>query len=285
MALAQGLGADVRNGGRVVLADLARRADQALLHDAGDVVPGVQELTEAHRQGSLAPEEIRAFTYVVSGRGYHLLLGLRHARDWVAIRPRAFEAALAGVRGAYRVVVCDCDADVEGEADGGSIDVEERNTMSRTAARGADAVFAVGHPGVKGLHSLITVIGDLLTFGVPAAAIVPVINRAPRSQRSRAELAGALRDLLPPQEEPLSPVWLPERNVDDAVRDQVRLPGALTEPLSRAWRPAMAAARLRGGGPPTGSPHEPTAPGSLGTMAEDETPGWSPGPDDQRATG
>src|SRR5258705_13776579 len=45
MALAQGLGA--AGGQRVVLADLALHAEQSMLHDVGDVVPGVQELVEA----------------------------------------------------------------------------------------------------------------------------------------------------------------------------------------------------------------------------------------------
>src|SRR5205085_729703 len=54
IALAQGLGSDVRYGGLVLLADLALNADQAMLHDARDVVPGVQELVEAHRNGEPA---------------------------------------------------------------------------------------------------------------------------------------------------------------------------------------------------------------------------------------
>ncbi len=51
MALAQGLAATAGQAGMVLLADLALHADQALLHDAGDVVPGVQELADAHRGG------------------------------------------------------------------------------------------------------------------------------------------------------------------------------------------------------------------------------------------
>src|SRR4051812_18903929 len=46
MALAQGLAADVRLADLVALVDLALDADQAMLHDAGDIVPGVQELVD-----------------------------------------------------------------------------------------------------------------------------------------------------------------------------------------------------------------------------------------------
>src|SRR5439155_24535742 len=61
IALAQGL------GGRcaVVLADLCRRAEQAMLHDARDVVPGIQELVEAHRGGQPSVNEVRATTFDV----------------------------------------------------------------------------------------------------------------------------------------------------------------------------------------------------------------------------
>ena len=45
------LGADARHGGRVLLADLALRADQAMIHDAGELGPGIQELVDAHRLG------------------------------------------------------------------------------------------------------------------------------------------------------------------------------------------------------------------------------------------
>jgi hypothetical protein len=46
IALAQGL---ATSGQRTVLADLALRAEQGMLHGAPDVSPGVQELAEAHR--------------------------------------------------------------------------------------------------------------------------------------------------------------------------------------------------------------------------------------------
>src|SRR5690606_24659267 len=51
-ALAQGLGDDPRHAGVTLLADLALHAHQAVLHDAGDVVPGLPELVDAHRYGS-----------------------------------------------------------------------------------------------------------------------------------------------------------------------------------------------------------------------------------------
>src|SRR5262245_66523313 len=70
MALAAGLAADPRDAGLVVLADLALHAQQALLHDAGDVVPGVVELAEAYRGQGLGPAGVRSVGFSVAGRGY-----------------------------------------------------------------------------------------------------------------------------------------------------------------------------------------------------------------------
>src|SRR3546814_3627994 len=96
--LAQGLARDPRYSELICLADLALDAEQAMLHAARDVVPGVAELVEAHRSGSPGPHEVRDLTWEVGERGYRLLLGLRRHRDWTAIRPRAFDAALDGLR-------------------------------------------------------------------------------------------------------------------------------------------------------------------------------------------
>jgi hypothetical protein len=266
MALAQGLGDDVRHGGMVLLADMARHAEQAMLHDARDVVPGIQEVVDAHRLRRPAMEEVRALAFDVPDRRYQLLLGLRRARAWGTLRPRAFDAAIDSLRRGWRVVVCDCDADLEGEAQGGSTEVEDRNRMARTAAALADVTFAVGVPGVKGLHSLARVVGDLVNHGVPAARIVPVFNRAGRAGRGRAALASALADLLRGGAGAAalglpSPMFLPERGVDQVTRDGARLPAALTAPLAAAFEGVLDRCGPR---PPAVEEPQLVVPGSLG---------------------
>lgn len=266
-ALAQGVAAHPRHGQPVLLADLALHAEQAMLHDTRDVVPGVQELVEAHRTRRPSVEEVRDLTYQVDERGYDLLLGLRQARAWPSIRSRAFEAAFSSLQSAYRVVVADADADLEGEDDGGSLEVEERHVMARTAAARADVVFAVGQPGMKGLHSLVRVVNGLRLFGVAPERVVPVLNRAPRNPRSRAEITAAFAALtassLRPRSAP-SPIFLPERRVDEALRLGSRLPDALAQPLAGAF--AAVASHL-----PAVGDYEPTPvpPGSLGSWADD----------------
>lgn len=273
MALAQGLAQDPRHDALVVLADLALDADQALLHDAGDVVPGVQELTEAYRGGHPSAQDVRGLTFLVAQRRYHLLLGLRRHRDWAAIRPRSFEAALDGLRRSFRIVVADVDPDLEGEATCGSIDVEERNTMARTTLGQADVVLVVGRYGIAGLAGQVRVLAALVDHGVDARRLAPVISHAPRSPRARAELTRALAELsgaLVPRTALASPIYLPERRrLDDAVRDATRLPQALVSPLVGAVGAALDRCAEHVPAPSVTEPVA-VAPGSLGWWADQE---------------
>jgi MinD-like ATPase involved in chromosome partitioning or flagellar assembly len=266
-ALAQGLARDPRFGGRVLLADLARRADLAMLHDAMDVGPGVQELVEAHRVGRLEPDAVRRHTFDVPSRGYRLLLGLRQPEAWSALRPRSIDAAIEGLRRSFQVVVADVTGDVEGEAEGGSVDVEERNHLARSAALHSSVVVTVGSPGIKGIHSLAALIRSLQRAGVDQRRIVAVVNRSPRNPRARAESARALAALSGGQSAALaSPVNVPERKLDDALRDVSVLPAAVVDPVVRAV--LMVAERQADTAPAVAAPQR-IEPGSLGV--------WDPG--------
>jgi hypothetical protein len=238
MALTQGLASDARNSRRVVLADLALRADQAMLHDAMELGPGVQELVEAHRLSNPEPDEVRRMTFDVPRRGYQLLLGLRQPHSWSALRPRSIDAALEGLRKAFQVVVADVTGDFEGEAESGSADVEERNHLARASALRSSVVVAVGNPGFKGVYSLSGLIRGLVVAGVGPERILPVINRAPRNPRSRAETARALSGLLDTPSilgrlAVASPLAVPERKVADAIREGAQLPASVVDTVTR----------------------------------------------------
>lgn len=278
VALAQGLGGDTRHVRSVLLADFALHAEQAMLHDARDIVPGVQELVEAHRSRRVPVEEVRALTFEVRERGYQLLLGMRQARSWTTLRPRAFEAAFESLRAAYQVVVCDTDADFEGEEQGGSLDVENRHVMSRTAARRADVVFAVGVPGMKGLHSLVRVLNELVVVGVDPARVVPLVNRAPKGGRARSEITATIAALTASRGSPFAPpVFLPERRVEESLLDGVRLSTTLSEPLRGAFAAITDHADARAETEMVGAPQL-VRPGSIGSWAdEDPQPGRSRG--------
>lgn len=273
MALAQGLGRDIRNRSLVLLADLALDADQAMLHDAGDVVPGVQELVEAFRHGAPGADEVRALTFG-DGHPYRLLLGLRRHRDWTVLRPRAFQAALDALRVAFTRVVADIDPDVEGEAQCGSVDVEDRNLMARTIASQADVVVVTGLAGPQGIHRLARQIGELRDLGVIDARMLPVVNRAPRSPRARAVLARALADLVAAGRDPsippsmASPVFVTEhRRLDASIRDGLGVPSAIASTVAAAvgaLGDRLVHEQLR---TDQGSGPAPVRPGSLGSWA------------------
>jgi hypothetical protein len=268
IALAQGMAADPRYGRRVVLADLALGADQAMLHDAADLGPGTQELVEAHRLGRPEPDEVWRVTFDVPRRGYRLLLGLRQPEAWSALRPRAIDATIVGLRRVFQVVVADVAGDVEGEAEGGSVDVEERNHLARSAVLHSSVVVVVGAAGMKGVHSLAGLIRALTRIGVSSGRIVPVVNRSPRNPRARAELARALAALLSTSGAGMAlaaPIHVPERKVEDLLRDGGPLPAAIVDPLVDAVR---VVAERQADSAPARAAGSLITPGSLGTWPE-----------------
>jgi hypothetical protein len=286
IALAQGLAAGLgRDDGRrraasspppsVLLADLCRVADQAMLHDARVLVPGVQEVVEAHRTSTPPHSTLLEQTFEVPARGYRLLLGLRRPRHWVAIRPRALEATLDSLHRLTDVVVADVDPDVEGEAETGSLDVEERNLLSRATLARADVAVVVGEPSMKGLYALVRTLTELLGFGVPVDRLVPVVSRAPRSPRRRGELTRTLHELVAASagaaaQRLVSPVHLPDRRVDEALRDGVALPAPLPALVARAVTAVRGRADARGPAGPDAP--ELVTPGSLSAFTAQERP-------------
>ena len=270
MGLAQALADDPRHQGHIVLADLCLRSGQGMLHDATDVVPSVTELVDSFRSGSPSPATVRGMTFEIGERGYDLLLGLRRRRDWAALRPRAVAAALAGLLTAYRWVIADTDDDLEGELQGGSVEVEERNILARTSLGTADVVVATGRADLPGIHGLVHTLHELSEFGIDAKRVVPVLTLAPRSPRARAGLTTALAELAPTARERFrlaAPVFIPElRRVAAALSDGGRLPSGLARNLASA---VVAAADATTDNTAT-SPSEPARiqPGSLGQFAQ-----------------
>jgi len=137
MAVAQGLAREPDRT-RLVLADMALRSSQAMMHDARDMVPGLVELVDGHRLGTPEDDDVARTIYDLPDRGYHLLLGLRHERDWHAITARSLAASWASLDRLYTTVVADVTGEFEGTDETGANDLEDRNRLARTAARRAD---------------------------------------------------------------------------------------------------------------------------------------------------
>ena len=256
------------SGGAVALVDLALNGELALLHGAAPAGAGLPGLVQAHRRGGVDRAALDGFLLAVEERSYMLLTGLRRRRAWATMRPRALHAAVEGLLTRFSWVVADTDSDAEGEPDSGSLDVEERNAMSRCALGRASAVVVVGHPGVKGVYSLLRTLEDLLEFGVGPERVVPVVNRCRSGRAERGQVEAALAELSHAGTGH-PPVFLPERDVERALVDAGRLPGWLVDPVSSAVRGVV----TRTGGAPAGydsEAAEPIEPGSLAYWGKSE---------------
>lgn len=259
----------------VLLADLCRVADQAMYHDAQVLVPGLQEVVEAHRTARPSSGELLNQTFDVPARGYRLLLGLRRPRHWVGLRERAVEATLDSLQWLADIVVADVESDVEGEAETGSLDVQDRNLLARRTLPRADLVVVVGEPSMKGTAALVRILADLVAHGVDPERLLPVANRSPRSPRRRAEVTSAVAELaasasgLRPGR--IAPVLhVPDRDPEPALRDGVALPGSLPRILAGT---AVSLIARRATTPPRVVPEPvPVAPGSLTGLFPEEPP-------------
>ena len=301
MATAQAVADGDAIDGTVALADFSFGASQALYHDTGDVVPGVVELTEAHRHGHPERDRVREHLFELPNRHYHLLVGLRRRRDWTALRPHAFGAGLDGLLATYATVVADLDADLDGEAETASADTEEQHVAARTVLERADLVLAVGTPSLWGVAHLVGLLDDLARFGVPSSSTSVVINRAPRSPARRAEVLRALTLQAPssgtgsvtarsnPDRTDAGPVdraapgrastvFIPERNsVESSHRAAVPLPRSIVRPLAAVLSIETAATVGHGN-------H--TKPGDQSvTDFDDEAPSMTFSPTDRRSAG
>ncbi len=268
IAIAEGLAKDALDSELVLLADLARHGEQAMLHNAGDVMPGVEEVVEAHRMRRATSDEIRSMTFAVPDRGYQLLLGTRRSTAWSSLPPKAVETAITGLRRSFRAVVADITADFEGESDGGSVDVEERNTFARATVRQADLVVVVGNASMKGIHSLARTVRSVRDQGVDGNRILTIVNRAPKSALAKAEMTSALTALLRNDDNnksSIGPIFIADKPVDKALRDGIALPKQFVTPISSAVLTVLSQTQPLAGGSDSEQPQAIKA-GSLGIV-------------------
>lgn len=275
MAMTQGLAAN-SNTHPVLLADMALRSNQAMFHDARDVVPGLTELIESHRLGVPNVSDATASIHAFPERGYDLLFGLRHERDWISIPSRALAATWDTLTTHYRTIVCDITGEFDGAQETGSDDIEDRNRLARTAALRADLVGVIGAPGAWGVHHLVRTLLSLIDLGVPPARLVPIINHAPRQPRARAGLTTAVAELvrgrIADAEQLPSPIFVPaRRNLEATLRDGDPIPGTIAGPLASTFGALIDKANSDASPtPPEAELPVAVTPGSLGTWSDDD---------------
>ncbi len=246
------------------LVDAALDASLALLVGNVDVVPGLQELVDAHRTGTPSPDEIRHTLQPCPSHRISLLPGLRRHRDWTALRPRAIDATITSLRRAFPVVVADIDNDLEGESETGSFDIADRNALARQIALVADAVVITGRPDLAGLSRMVSTVSNFLDLGVEPDRLIPVVMRLPRCMLSASEIRRSITALIeevrPAATIATASVLEPPKDLDAILLDGLPLPKAFTDQVFNA-----VPERLRSAAAPSNS-QEPVAilPGSLG---------------------
>jgi hypothetical protein len=265
MALTQALASDP--GRDVLLVDGAGRADLAMYHHVGDVIPGLPELVEAHRSDRLDPEEVRRLTFEIDQRGYSLLLGRRSVAEWVTLRRRAVSAALDAVRRSFDLAVLDLDADLDGQTATGSVDLEDRHSVTLCALDSAELVLVVGRAGLHGLHGLTGVLDEVLGHGVPPHRVLPVLIGGAMRPLRRVAVSSSIDHLIRTDDrDPVCPpLHLPSiRRLEDVHHAATALPAALCRPLRATVAPLLDDVGAR---PSRTRSHERIRPGELAAQA------------------
>jgi hypothetical protein len=132
-------------------------------------------------------------------------------------------AALTSIHRSFDFIVADTDCDFEGEPETGSIDVEDRNLLSRELAGNADLVVLTARAGTSGLSRTLRVLRDLVELGIETERILLVILGAPRSTRHRSELSRSVLRLFDeafPSHALSTPVMVPiRRDLEPFIHD------------------------------------------------------------------
>jgi hypothetical protein len=222
--VAQALAAHHTGQAGTLLADLALEADQHLRHGVRPGHDGVFELAEALRH---APPADLAPPTTDEGAGYDLLCGLRRRQEWTALTTVVADQLIDVLRRSHRLVVADVSADLDGRAESGSLDLEERNALARATLPHAAIVVVVGRWATTGVHRLVRTLVDLTRHGIDHDRLQPVLNDAPNS-RARQVLACRTMTAILADADPgpwRAPTFLAhDRGVELCIREARPLP-------------------------------------------------------------
>lgn len=194
IAIAQQLGKFGSIAGATGLLDAKLRGNLALLHDIGDVIPGVDELIESARAGVVTRMQVRDVAFPIPQRNYDVIAGAPKHNLWTTWSRSRVERVIDGLRDAYRIIVADVDHDIEGEAESGALEIEERNVLARTILSNADHIVLTIANSISGFARGVNIVNELKDFGCDIDALTIVLNESRRNPFNRD--AADLRTLL-----------------------------------------------------------------------------------------
>ena len=267
MALAQGLGADLRYSGTVCLADLVppRRPGRAARRSRRRARRAGARRGPPQRHPAPRATSARS-TFDVPSAATACCSACAATATGRPCGPAPCEAALDGLRRAFRLVVADVDADFEGEAEtrldrrrgaqrAGPHRRRAADARRRRRAAGAEGPARPGPHGRRRARS---------SASTPAASS-PSSTRRRAAPRARAELTRAFADAARRRGDAGGRARLPRRPATastTSLRDSARLPSALGVADHRRALAALDRARQRHDRPrrpagPRRSPRDP----------------------------
>ena len=184
-AVARALAATRGQPGDVLLADWTLDAPHRACHQIPADAPGLMDLVRVSRFGPPPGSAVEPLTYLTDG-GYRLLPGLACHHDWVSLGEAASRSVLDAVRSVAELVVVHVDRDLEGEAETGSLDIEDRNVLARTAVTEAALVAVTAPAAPAASHEVAAALHALERFRVPPGRVITVRPAAAAWARVRA---------------------------------------------------------------------------------------------------
>ncbi len=238
MAIAQSLGQTM---GPPLVLDARSRGELAFLNDARAHAMGVSELIRAARISHIAKEDLATYLEWISSRHYYLLKSNRSRRDWLGWDQDSLNSAFGALRNSFKHVVVDIGNDFEGSSESGSMDIESKNLLGRTALAFSSLVVLVGSDNTKGIYSLAAINREVSRSGLTKAPSVFVINRCASSRLRQAMAKQELSQLLSAPTLPMARtsggdrpevIYIPARNIDPIISDVLPLPSWMVEPFN-----------------------------------------------------
>ena len=238
MAIAQGMGE--RTGEPLVL-DAKSKGELAFLNDARAHAMGISELIRAARISHIEKEGLATYLEWISSRRYYLLKSSRSRRDWLGWDQDSLNSAFGVLRNSFKHIVVDIGNDYEGSSESGSMDIESKNLLGRTALALSSLVVLVGSDDTKGIFSLAAINRELSRSGLTKAPSLFVINRCASSRLRRAMAKEELTQLLSTptlamartsEGDRPAVIYIPARNIDPIISDVLPLPSWMVEPFS-----------------------------------------------------
>jgi len=173
-SLAQGLAAEPRLRGEVLLVDACLEADQAHLHGLTTHHVDLQGATQAHRGGDPPDHTLDDLLLSPEGHRHRLLPGIRRRRDWPTIGGPTLAATLRNLRDRHLATVVDVDPDVDLGPTHQPVGPATPGEPARIVLAMADLVLVVGRPprDTPADRATRRVIDNLLDAGVPVDRII-----------------------------------------------------------------------------------------------------------------